>query len=113
MRSGRSWPGTTHMKSSVQIADGGGWLTRQTMGRPRARLFGVLSFSWLWVSVCASFPFWDGWPQSFGRLEWLCSALLVPQPLFVVLAVVFLLTEQPRTITKRRPNPEYDLRKLY
>jgi len=26
---------------------------------------------------------------------------------------VFLLTEQPRTITKRRPNPEYDLRKLY
>ena len=113
MRSGRSWPGTTHMKSSAQIVDGGGWLTRQTMGRPRARLFGLVSFIWLWVSVCASFPFWDGWPHSFGRLEWLCSALLGPQPVFVVLAVVFLLTEQPRTITKRRPNPEYDLRKLY
>jgi len=37
----------------------------------------------------------------------------MPQPVFVVLAVVFLLTEQPRTITKRRPNPEYDIRKLY
>jgi len=101
------------MKSSAQIVDGGGWLTRQAIGRPRARFFGLLSFIWLGVSVGASFPFWDGWPPSFGWLEWLCGALLVPQPVFVVLAVVFLLTERPRTIIKNRPNPDYDIRKLY
>jgi hypothetical protein len=65
------------------------------------------------VSICASFPFWGGWSQSFGWLEWLCSVLLVPQPVFVVLAVVFLLTEQPRTIIEQHPNPDCDLRKLY
>jgi hypothetical protein len=83
------------------------------LGRPRARFFGFLSVIWLGVSICASFPFWDGWPQSFGSLEWLCGALIVPQPLFVVLALVFLLTEQPRPITEGHPNPDHDIRKLY
>ena len=101
------------MKSHSDIVEGGGWITRQTVGRPRARFFGFLSIIWLGVSIGASFPFWDGWPQSFGYLEWLCSALLVPQPVFVVAAVVFLLTEQPRTITETHRNPEYDIRKLY
>ena len=101
------------MKSKAQIVHGGGWATRQTVGRPRARFFGLLSVIWLLVSLCASFPFWDGWPQSFGELEWLCCALLVPQPVFVVLAVVFSLTEQPHTITEKHPNPDYDIRKLY
>lgn len=101
------------MKTRAQIVDGGGWLTRQTVGRPRARLFGLLSCLWLGVSVWASFPFWEGWPQAFGWLEWLGTALLVPQPVFVVLTVVFLLTEQPRTIIEHRPNPDYDIHKLY
>jgi hypothetical protein len=100
------------MKCSAQIVHGGGWLTRQTIGRPRARFFGFLSLVWLAVSICASFPFWDGWPQTFGWMEWLCSVLLIPQPVFVVLAVVFLLTEKPRTIIEQ-PNPDYDIRKLY
>jgi len=46
-------------------------------------------------------------------LEWLCSALLVPQPVFVVLTIVFLLTEQPRTIVEYHPDPDYDMRNLY
>ena len=101
------------MKSSAQIVHGGGWLTRQTVGRPRARFFGFLSLIWLGVSICASFPFWDGWPESFGYLEWLCSALLIPQVVLVALALVCLLREQPRTIVEKRPNPDYDIRKLY
>jgi hypothetical protein len=101
------------MKSGTHIVHGGGWLTRQTVGRPRARFFGFLSVIWLFVSICASFPFWNGWPESFGYLELLCSALLVPQPVFAVLAIVFLLTEQPSTIVEQHPNPDYDIRKLY
>src|SRR5262245_7977569 len=101
------------MKSSIQIVHGGGWVARQKVGRPRARFFGFLSVIWLGVSFCASFPFWDGWPESFGYLEWLCSALLVPQPVFLVLAMVFLLTEQPRSIVEHHPKPDYDIRKLY
>ncbi len=101
------------MNSHSDIVERGGWVTRQTVGRPRARLFGFLSVIWLCVSICASFPFWDGWPHSFGYLEWLCSALLVPQPVIIVLAVVFLLTEPPRTITEQHSNPDYDIRKLY
>jgi hypothetical protein len=101
------------MKSSIQIVEGGGWITRQNVGRPRARFFGFLSVIWLGVSLCASFPFWDAWPESFGYLEWVCGALLVPQPLFVVLAVVFWLTEQPCTIVEQHRNPDYDIRKLY
>jgi hypothetical protein len=101
------------MKSSAQIVHGGGWVTRQTVGRPRARFFGFLSVIWLLVSFCASFPFWNGWPETFGDLEWLCGALLLPQPVFVILGVIFLLTEQPRTITEQHPNPDYDIRKLY
>lgn len=101
------------MKSSNQIVEGGGWVTRQTVGRPRARFFGFLSVIWLGVSLCASFPFWDGWPESFGSLEWHCGALLVPQPVLVVVVVVFLVIEQPRTIVQQHRNPDYDIRNLY
>ena len=101
------------MKSHSEIVEGGGWVTRQTLRKPRARFFGFLSILWLCVSIFASVPFWEGWPQPFGYLEWLCTALLLLQPVFVVLAVVFVLTEQPRTITEEYQNPNYDGRKLY
>ena len=101
------------MKSKAQIVYGGGWVTREIVCRPRARFFGFLSTVWVGVFICASFPFWDGWPRSFGGLEWLCAALLVPQPALIVFAVVFFMTEKPRTITERRSNPDHDIRKLY
>ena len=101
------------MKLRSDIVAGGGSVTRQTVGRPRARFFGFLSIIWLGVSLGASITFWDGWPKSFGYLEWLCSALLVPQPNFVVLAIFFWLTERPRTISEQHGNPDYDVRKLY
>ena len=101
------------MKSQSHIVEGGGWVTRRTLGKPRARFFGFLSVVWLAVSIWASFPFWHGWPQSFGYWEWLCSALLVPQPMFIIMFAIFLRTEQPRTISEQNPNPQYDARKLY
>ena len=92
---------------------GGGCITRQTIARPRARFFGFLSVIWLGVSLCASLPFWNGWPESFGYLEWLCGALLAPQPALAGLAIVFLLTEQPRAIVEHHGNADHDIRKLY
>jgi hypothetical protein len=101
------------MKSTARIIHGGGWLTRQTVGRPRARFFGFLSAIWLLVSLCASHPFWGGWPEAFGYLEWLCGALLMPQAVFVILTVFFWLTEPQRVLTEEHPNPDCDIRKLY
>jgi hypothetical protein len=101
------------MKPNIEIVEGGGWSKCQTVGRPWARFFGFVSVVGLGVSICASFPFWNGCPESFGYLEWLCSVLLLLQPVFVVLAVIFLLTEQPRAISERHPNPDYDVRNLY
>src|SRR5262249_49278290 len=99
------------MKSDIVAV--GGWVTRQTVGRPKARFFGFLAVAWLCVSCGASFPFWGGWPESFGSLEWIGAALVMPQPVFMVLAVVFLIKERPRTILQKHPNPDYDIRKLY
>jgi len=104
---------TSWMKSESQIVQGGGWVTTLSVGRPRARFFGFLSLIWLAVSIWASFPFWHGWPQSFGYWEWLCSALLVAQPVFIILFAIFLLNEQPRIITEQNSNSQYDPRKLY
>jgi len=103
----------SHMKSS-NIVHGGGWVRRQSVGRPKTRLFAFLSLVWLGVCVCASAPFWlDNWPPTFSDGEWLCLLLMLPEPVFIVLTIVFALTEQPRNITEHIPNPDHDIRKLY
>ena len=79
-----------------------GWSTHQIFGRPKARFFGFLSVAWLFVSVGASTPFWLSWPQRFTGWDWLCVLLIALQPVFIVLAIVFWLTEQPRIFTERR-----------
>ena len=101
------------MKPESSIIANGGWVTQQSVGRLRARAFGVLSLAWLGIALWGSHPFWSGWPQPFGGLEWWCLALVVPEPVFVILAVVFWRTEKPRIITEYRANPNYDPRNLY
>jgi hypothetical protein len=101
------------MKLCSDIAAGGGWVTREIVGRPKARFFGVLSVVWLFVALPASIVFLDGSSQPFGDLEWLCLLLLLPQPVFVGLAVAYRLFEKPRRLTERLGNPEYDPHKLY
>ena len=96
------------MKSNTQIVHGGGWVTRQAIGRPRARFFGLLALLWLFVALCATYPFWNAWPQSFGYWEWLCVALLIPEPVFAVLAVVFFLTERSHPFVEAHHDPDSD-----
>ena len=73
----------------------------------------LVAFIWSGVALAASFPFWEGFPESFSGLDWACAAIIAAEPVFVFLAVVFWLTEQPRTLTWRQRNPDHDLRKLY
>src|SRR5579872_1205199 len=92
------------MRTIDQVVHGGGWLTRETTGKPWTRFFGFVSLMWIGVSVCASIPFWNGWPAAFGRLEWCCVVMLVPQPIFLIAAIVFYVRERPRTFTEHFPN---------
>lgn len=96
------------MKTSYQIVEGGGWVPRQRIVRPRARFFGFLSVLWLGVSVGAFVPFLNGWPESFGFLEWLCGTLLVLQFVFVMLAVAFGMHDQPRGTIEQHRSPRQD-----
>jgi len=103
----------TRMESYPDIVERGGWTVRETARRPRARFFTLLSCLWLLVSIGASFPFWDGWPQSFSGLEWFCTMLIILEPAFIVLAVVCWFTEHPRIIREMKRNPDYDIRKFH
>ena len=96
-----------------EIVAGGGWVVRQVVGRPKTRLFFILSVAWLVVSVPASFPFLDGWPESFSEIELLATLLIAPHPIFIALAVWFSRTERPCIIEQELPNPDYDPNKLY
>jgi hypothetical protein len=101
------------MEKPLEIVHGGGWVVWLTVGRPKTRLFLLLSASWLVVSVPALFPFLDGWPQSFEEVEVLASVLMAPHPVFVILAVFFSCTERPRIMEQHVPNPDCDPKKLY
>jgi hypothetical protein len=101
------------MKSSG-IVQGGGWVNRQSIGKPKARVFTMLSVVWVAVSLGASTPFWlDTWPPSFSGLQWFCIFLISLNVVFIVLAIVFALTEQPRSTTEQIPNPDHDIRNLH
>ncbi len=76
-----------------------GWMARETLGRPRARFCGFLAVIWATVSIIAALLLWQGLdtPElaEIRRLAWL---LLLPEPVFIGLAVFFRLTEAPRAI---------------
>ena len=83
------------------------------MSRLRARTFGFVSVIWVGVSVFAAVPLFGERPEVFGAAEWLCVSAMLPLPIFVSIAVAFLLTEKPRIVSEERPNPDFDIRKLY
>ena len=101
------------MNPYPDIVERGSWTVRETVRRPMARFFTLVSFLWLLASIGASSPFWNGWPQSFSGLEWLCSLLVALEPVFIGLAVVFWFTEHPRTTREMHRNPDYDIRKSH
>jgi hypothetical protein len=107
LRSGRQ------MKTSPQIVSGGGWIKQQALIRPKARLFSILSLIWLGVAIAVLSSLCAQWPEFFASRPWLCAALLAPEPLLMVLAVMFWLTEAPRMTTTYSPLPDHDLRNLH
>jgi hypothetical protein len=101
------------MEKPLEIVHGGGWVARLIVGRPKTRLFILLSVAWLIVSVPASFPFLDGWPESFDELEFFAILLIAPHPVFIFLAILFWRTERPSIIEHHLPNPDYDPKNFY
>ena len=102
---------TARMELYPDIVERGSWTVRETVRKPKARFFALLSCLWLLASVGASFPFWNGWPESFSGAECLCGVVIVLEPVFIVLAVVFWFSEQPRIIREMHRNPDYDIRR--
>jgi hypothetical protein len=101
------------MKSN-HIVHGGGWVKRQTVARPRTRLFALISLVWLGVALPASIPFWLSNSQSpWLGTEWFCFFLMLLELVWVGLTILFAKTEKPREISAWIPNPNHDIRKLY
>jgi hypothetical protein len=101
------------MKSSTPIVANGGWTTRRTIGRPRARFFGFLSLAWLLLSAIAGLVLWADWPPRFDWLSGCLVLLLAVEPVWIALAAVHLFREQPREITQYLPNPDRDPHNLH
>jgi hypothetical protein len=103
------------MSSISKFVYGGGSVSRQRFGRPKLRLFTLLATAWSTVSAV---PLWmllsgTAGPVELSGLPLLCFAFVLPQPVFIALAVLFCFTEQPRHWTETVGNPDYDLRNLY
>lgn len=98
---------TRSMNPNESIVHGGGWHKRQTMGRPKTRFFVFLSVALPLASLIGIVQFLDGWPKSFGYMEWLGSVLLVLQVVWGIMAVVFRLTEPPRVIVSYESRPDH------
>jgi hypothetical protein len=101
------------MGTNAKIVEGGGWVVTQTVGRPKLRIFLWLSLIWLFVSLGASACFGDAWPRTSSGWDWLALLCILPEPVFVALAVWFWFAEQSRVVTELEPNPNYDPRNLY
>ncbi|HEY1661991.1 MAG TPA: hypothetical protein VGI03_06190 [Verrucomicrobiae bacterium] len=101
------------MKPSQFVANGG-WIKRQSVGRLRMRFFGILSLLWLVPSALFVHELIQtGWPSLSLDQKWECVLLPIPEPIFIVLAIVYAFVEKPKTITSHLPNPDHDIRKLY
>ena len=100
------------MKKPTCIVAGGGWVRRQTVGKPKARLFGFLSIAWPCLAFLVAVLSLD--LSATGEdIDTAYFFAFLPEPFFVLAAVVFWRLERPRSITDTMPNPEYDPGKLY
>src|SRR6266571_3098041 len=90
------------------------WICRRTVCRPNTRRYATLSLAYLFVSIPTAIELLDSgtarflpWAGLFGWFLILFNAVLI------VLTVWSALTEKPRTLTRRYPDPNYDLTELY
>ena len=98
----------TLMASISKFVCGGGFVERQRFGRPNLRRFTLLAFGW---SVISGIALWMMLLELSDGLT--CGVLILPQPIFAVIALVCRFNEKPCSWTERTPNPDYDARKLY
>jgi hypothetical protein len=101
------------MNGVVQFVAGGGWFTRQALVRPKARFFTYVAVLWPLVPVLGTWLVFLGSSGDVLPSFWLPVALALPEPIFIILAVVFWFAEEARSVEVREPNPDFDLRKLY
>src|SRR2546423_2062842 len=103
------------MNAINHFVEGGGWVDRQIMGRPKTQFCGFLSLIWCPISLIGLHPFLEmsGNGVFIFDNEMLLGLLILPHPVFIGLILFFLLTEKPRKMIGRTGNPDYDLRKLY
>lgn len=100
------------MEFKADIVHGGGWVIRETLGRPKARFFAFLSVVGGAVSLGVGM-LWAGLPELAISNRWTCIFLIALELSFISLAVVFRFVERPRPLVEHLPNPDHDARKLY
>jgi hypothetical protein len=80
-----------------------GWMAREITARPKARFFGFLAVIWAAVALIGALLLWLGTPGTesgeIRRLAWL---ILIPEPIFLSLAIFFRLVEHPRKVLAPR-----------
>ena len=82
----------------------GGWVVRESVGRPKMQFFACVAALWSVVAVLGAMMAWtgsvDGVPDETARLSlW----MVLPEPVLIVLALWFAFTEAPRKILHRIP----------
>ena len=96
------------MKAPARFIARGG---RYYAGKPRTRLFAILSFIGLWFLALSLIALsHTGWPPDpFSSQFWFCVFLAVIEFLFLILTLKLALTEKTIPESKQA----YDMRKLY
>ena len=97
---------------SSHFAKSSGWICRRTVCRLNTRRYLVLSLAWCF----ASFRAIDLLTGGSGSVPWaglVCWILVFLHAAMIALTVWSALTEAPRTIIRRFPDPNYHLREWY
>jgi len=110
---------------AANIVHGGGLVEAEPrLGRPKARLYAIISLLWILPSAGASFILAAGfrhWSQADGFVEglravafeqWIALVILLAHLVFIGLACFYRRTEPLREEAGWEPNPDQDLRKL-
>ncbi len=83
-----------------------GWMGPETMGRPKARFCVFLAVFWFALALIAALSIWQApGGTEFSEIQHLAWCVLIPEPVFVLLAVYFAITEKPR---KMRGHEAFD-----
>lgn len=76
-----------------------GWMAPETTARPKARFFTFLSAVWAGLALIGVLLLWHGESWSgLSELRHIAWLFVVPEPIFVGLAIYFRLVERPRKV---------------